>query len=194
MRHRCVRRCCLTCTSCTACATLTAFLIVCTHILRAVRARYRALELRTNKAMLERERLRALILDEQPQKRQRVEHPKGEYWHEWELQVWRSLEAQAYVRRLRVLSAEAPARASNELPRGERAGFLHHPRRGLIGALRDWAEGSKADAAKMVFALIKELELEVPMCNPISILIPIPILIPTHTHTHTHTLSYGWIR
>ena len=94
-------------------------------------------------------------------KRQRIERSADEYWHEWEPHMWRSLEMQSYVRRARLLSADAPARAPDKLPRGARDGFLHHPRRGLVGALRDWAEGSTADAAKMVFSLIEELELEV---------------------------------
>lgn len=126
-----------------------------------MRARLRATELRIDKAVAERERLRDLIPEEQPPKRQRVQHPEGEYWHKWEPQMWTSLEKQAYVRRAVVLLPDAPARAPDKLPRGERDGFLHHPRRGLVGAVRDWAEGSQADAAKMVFSLIRELELEV---------------------------------
>ena len=130
-------------------------------ILSAVRARFRAAEIRVNKATAERERLRALIPEEQPQESPRIEHPEGEYWHDWSLPQWKGLENQVYKRRARELSAESPGRAANNLPRGDANGYLHHPRRGLVGAVQDWAEGSSADAATMVFALVKELELEV---------------------------------
>ena len=46
-------------------------LIMCVCIERAVRARYRAADLRVNKATAERERLRALIPEEQPPRRSR---------------------------------------------------------------------------------------------------------------------------
>ena len=47
------------------------------------------------------------------------------------------------------------------MPRGHRDGPLDHERHGLIGSLQYWAEGSEADAAKLLISLIKRLELEV---------------------------------
>jgi hypothetical protein len=37
---------------------------------------------------------------------------------------------------------------------------MHHWRRGVVGAVLDWAEGSEADAAMLVFMLIEELKLQ----------------------------------
>ena len=37
---------------------------------------------------------------------------------------------------------------------------MHHWRRGMVGAVLDWAEGSEADAATLVLMLIEELELQ----------------------------------
>ena len=53
------------------------------------------------------------------------------------------------------------ARLPSEMPRGQRDGPLDHERHSLIGALQYWAEGSEADAAKLLASLIKRLELEV---------------------------------
>lgn len=62
-----------------------------------VRARFRGAELRRDKAEAEVQRLRALIPEEQQQKKQRVvEHPAEEYWHGWDLTTWRGLERQVF--------------------------------------------------------------------------------------------------
>ena len=61
-----------------------------------VRARFRAAELRIKKATAERERLRELIPEEQPKRQRAAEHPEGEYWHEWELPMFRQLEKKAH--------------------------------------------------------------------------------------------------
>ena len=63
-------------------------------------------------------------------------------------------------RRLEQLSADKPGRLPNEMPRGNRDGPLDHWRRGLIGTVQDWAEGSRADAAKLIHSLIHRLELQ----------------------------------
>ena len=59
------------------------------------------------------------------------------------------------------LSGDKPARLPTQMPRGEEDGPLDHERRGLVGAVQDWAEGSKADAVKLIFSLIERLELQV---------------------------------
>ena len=80
------------------------------------------------------------------------------------LRDWRRIEHQVWERRQVPISANKPARASR-FRRGDN-GPLYHPRRGLVGALQDWAEGSKADAAKIVAMLVRELELQVLSSTP----------------------------
>jgi len=47
-----------------------------------------------------------------------------------------------------------------EMQRGETKGYMHHPRRGLIGAVQDWARGSKANVVKILLGLIKWFGVE----------------------------------
>ena len=64
----------------------------------------------------------------------------------------------------RTQKAPAPfnkqARPSDRRPRGQ-YGPLDHWRYGLVGAVQYWADGSKADAAKIIYNVINELELQV---------------------------------
>lgn len=76
----------------------------------------------------------------------------------YDLETWRRLEGEMWSRRRKPLS-DKPGRL--KMPRGERDGALHHWRRGLVGAVCDWAEGSKEDAVTLILALIKELGLRV---------------------------------
>ena len=85
--------------------------------------------------------------------------------------TWVKREGEIWNRRRVELVADKPAREPAKLPRGARDGPLHHWRRGLVGAVRDWAEGSEADAANIIFSLIDELGLQVPpppcpRCHP----------------------------
>ena len=79
-------------------------------------------------------------------------------------QEWQRQESWLWSRRREPLHADKAGRAPEQMPRGRSDGPLHHWRRGLVGAVQDWAEGSKADAATLVLSLIKELELEVSCC------------------------------
>ena len=76
-------------------------------------------------------------------------------------QDWQRQESWLWSRRREPLQADKAGRKPEKMPRGHSDGPLHHWRRGLVGAVQDWAEGSKADAATLVLSLIKELELEV---------------------------------
>ena len=114
--------------------------------------------MRRDRATAEVERLRALIPEEQAAKRPRQREARP--YDEYSLKEFLRQESWLWERR-RVALSDALARLPAELPRGERDGPLHHWRRGLVGVVQDWAEGSRADAAKLVFGLIKELELEV---------------------------------
>jgi hypothetical protein len=107
----------------------------------AVRARFRAADLRVNKATAERERLRALIPEEQPQKRQRRREEQRPY-DQYGLEEFQRQETWLWTRRRVELSDSARARLPDEMRRGEKEGPLQHWRRGLVGAVQDWAEGS----------------------------------------------------
>ena len=85
-------------------------------------------------------------------------HPM--YCEGWDLTEWHRQETMFWRRRNEPLTNK-PGRLPSELPRGERDGPIDHERRSIAGSVRDWAEGSRADAAKLLFATIKELELEV---------------------------------
>ena len=112
-----------------------------------------------DKAAMEVARLEAAIGEQHHEKRQRREEERP--YDEYTSKEWQRQESWVWVRRRKELSADAPARLPEEIPRGERDGALYHWRRGLVYAVQDWAEGSKADAAKLVFSVIKELELDV---------------------------------
>lgn len=132
-------------------------------------------------AYAEVERVKALLdAYQQAPKRQRVEGaaqqqevelPKeppyrSRPYGQWgTVRVWLSYEGEIWNRRRVPLSDGKPARQPEQMPRGEN-GPLDHWRRGLVGALQDWAEGSKADAAKLVISLIKRLGLEVCAAHP----------------------------
>ena len=47
-----------------------------------------------------------------------------------------------------------------EMKKGKQEGYMHHPRRGLIGAVQDWARGSKANVVKIVVRLTKWFGVE----------------------------------
>ena len=57
------------------------------------------------------------------------------------------------------MDPDAPGTPAKDIPRGK-DGPLHHWRRGLVGAVQDWAVGSKANAVKIVAALVTHLELQ----------------------------------
>jgi hypothetical protein len=44
--------------------------------------------------------------------------------------------------------------------RGDERGYMHHPRRGLIGAVQDWAAGSRANVVKIMLRLIRWFGVE----------------------------------
>ncbi len=128
----------------------------------ALQAKVRAAQRRVEKAQLELRRAEEAALPpvvEPAQKRARQREPRP--YDDWAPEEWIRHASWVWTRRQEVLSPDAAGRLPDKMPRGERAGPLHHWQRGLVGAVQDWAEGSMADAAKLVFALIKELHLEV---------------------------------
>ena len=83
------------------------------------------------------------------------------------VQKWVDREGELWNRRQVKLSPAKPARPVEKLkPRGPNGndGPLNHWRRSVVGAVQDWAEGSSADAAKIIFWVIEELGLEEEMC------------------------------
>jgi hypothetical protein len=80
------------------------------------------------------------------------------------VQKWVDREGELWNRRRVELSADKPGQTAEQLkPKGPTGndGPLNHWRRSVVGAVQDWAEGSKDDAAKIVFWVIEELELQV---------------------------------
>ena len=127
----------------------------------ALQAEVRAAQRCVEKAQLELRRAEEALppVVEPAQKRARQREPRP--YDDWQPEEWIRQEGWVWTRRREELSPDAAGRLPDKMPRGERDGPLHHWRRGLVGAVQDWAEGSMADAAKLVFALIKELHLEV---------------------------------
>jgi hypothetical protein len=82
---------------------------------------------------------------------------RSRLYADYQLEMWRQEEGKVYNRRREPLT-DKPSRPAAELRRGE-FGPLDHWRRGLVGAVQDWAAGSRADAAMMIYALIQRLEL-----------------------------------
>ena len=105
-------------------------------------------------------------LDVQSGKRQRVDL---EFWKPWLVQQqgesaygatqisswtvneWRAYEDDEQERRAVEIE---PLEKEPLAPRGGAEGYLHHPRRGLLGVLRSWARGSRTHVVRMVLALI----------------------------------------
>lgn len=63
-----------------------------------------------------------------------------------------------------ILVADKEGKSAENLKPGGERGFLDHWRCGLIGAVQYWADGSRANAIRMVHLLIKQLGIEVCMC------------------------------
>ena len=146
-------------------------------------AKERAAELRLERAQRELVKARAAIPQVEPQpKRARSAEPRPyEKWSD-PLGEFIREEGMLWTRRRVELSADKAARPPEKMPRGKDAegnerGPLRHWRRGLVFALQDWAEGSKADAAKLVFDLIEELELEVRLPLPCRTLCSTPLCV-----------------
>jgi hypothetical protein len=77
---------------------------------------------------------------------------------------WVRREGELWNRRRVQLSADKPGRSAEHLrPHGPNGndGPLNHWRRSVVGAVLDWADGSVADAAKVIFWVIEELGLQV---------------------------------
>eukprot|EP00966_Prymnesium_polylepis_P181266 4198586-Prymnesium_polylepis.1 len=86
-----------------------------------------------------------MVADEQAE----AELDDNEPWRTWTLQRWRKHEAEIQKRRTTAID---PTNTNKSLPpKGDEArGWRHHRRRGLIGSLQDWAEGSKSRVAFML--------------------------------------------
>ena len=74
----------------------------------------------------------------------------------------RRLEAMRHQRREQPLSDAPPDR---RLLRGQRDGPMWHERRGLVGAVQEWANGSRDCAAQLIVQLIQCLDVKVCACG-----------------------------
>ena len=76
---------------------------------------------------------------------------------QWGLGTYRTQEKWAEVRRAVPITEGAK---QVEMRRGDERGYMHHPRRGLIGAVQDWAAGSRANVVKIMLRLIRWFGVE----------------------------------
>jgi len=76
-------------------------------------------------------------------------------WERWTYHDWTYQERKAAERR----GVELRADANVLPPRDGQHGFLHHPRRGGVGWVQDWARGSLHWAVFMILALIRHLNI-----------------------------------
>lgn len=95
----------------------------------------------------------ASLATHQGQSEGRAPRPYESYSHS----KWNELEAKVWGQR-RVELTNKPGRII-EFQRGP-LGPLEHWRRGLVGAVQDWAEGSREDAVKLIVALVERLKLK----------------------------------
>ena len=80
-------------------------------------------------------------------------------WADWSLDTWRRLEA-VRQRLRRITLKDRPPLGAKERPRGSKSA-LEHERRGLVGAVQEWACGSRQEAAMLISRLVERLELKV---------------------------------
>ena len=102
--------------------------------------------------------LRAAAVDADrllPTAKRRRKHSPQRPWHDatagWDEQKWLDFEDGEQTRRA-VEVCDGPS--DIPAPNGGALGFLHHWRRGLLGAVRSWARGSKKHVINMIMALI----------------------------------------
>ena len=79
-------------------------------------------------------------------------------WDKWDRREFCRQESIAWSRRQVQLSDSVPMPSHEQRRRGQE-GPLDHWRRGLVGAVQDWSEGSREHAAHLVFELISRLGL-----------------------------------
>lgn len=89
-----------------------------------------------------------------------LEHDDDRHlWQQWSVSKWQELETKTLKRRSTPI--DPTNTAESYPPRGDDSrGWRHHWRRGLHGAVRDWAEGSRFCVAYMLATLVKDFDVE----------------------------------
>ena len=82
--------------------------------------------------------------------------PNIEHYIDYDLEAWRRTTGQLMWRRAKPICAGAEA----VLPRNGVDGALHHWRRGLVGAVQDWANGSKANVVWLLLRLMEHFDVK----------------------------------
>lgn len=82
-----------------------------------------------------------------------MEIDDSQSWKNWTLAQFRKHETENEKRRAVEIDE---ASDDKEPPRPGREGWRHHPRRGLVGGVKAWAEGSKWKVAFMLAELVTE--------------------------------------
>ena len=83
-------------------------------------------------------------------------------WKDWVLSRFRKHESELERRR----AVDIDDTDNDEsIPRPGANGWRHHPRRGLIGGIKDWAEGSTHKVAFMLAELVDEFGVQDEVCR-----------------------------
>lgn len=86
-------------------------------------------------------------------------------WKTWSLARWRKHEAEIQARRSVLIDINNTD--TSLPPRGnEERGWRKHWRRGLVGSLQDWAEGSTFRVAFMLAEMARHFEVQQQVCIP----------------------------
>ena len=117
-------------------------------------------------------------------------------WKAWSLSRWRKHESEVQTRRSVVIDI---ANTDKSLPpRGdEERGWRKHWRRGLVGSIQDWAEGSKFRVIFMIAEMARYFEVQREVDWPSTLAShrsPSPPTSPPPPHTqkqsgHTHSIT-----
>ena len=133
------------------------------HEAQLLLAQKNGAEQRVRKAQAQLARAEHALEQREQSKKARVAEPewRSREYGEWPDRAdwWRQEEGRIYNARRQVLLAEKAARPVERRPRGK-DGPLDHWRLGLVGAVKYWSNGSKAEAAIYIKSLVDRLQLQ----------------------------------
>ena len=155
----------------------------------AARAREAAEKSRRADVEAELERLKAAAGPAQKKQRAADADAKPDSWRTWSMSTWHRLETVVSQRRAVPVRPcpRPPGTAEPELPPGDDTrGWHSHSRRGVLGTLQDWAQGSRTHVAYMLAESAVQTEVPpphpLPTPTPLSTLPPHPTSPPPISH------------
>jgi hypothetical protein len=135
----------------------------------AARAREAAEKSRRADVEAELERLKAAAGLAQKKQRAADADAKPDSWRTWSMSTWHRLETVVSQRRAVPVRPcpRPPGTAEPELPPGDDTrGWHSHSRRGVLGTLQDWAQGSRTHVAYMLAESAVQTEVPPPPSPP----------------------------